>query len=100
MISHWMSQPFAHRGLHDKDKGIIENSRSAFEAAIDHGFGFETDLRPASCGEIMVFHDAQLERLTHATGAFDQHSKAQLQALSFKGTSDKMMSLARAAGAC
>ncbi len=89
----WMSRPFAHRGLHDPAKGIIENSRSAIEAAIHHGFGFETDLRIASCGEVMVFHDAQLERLTHATGAFDHYNKAELQALRFKGTSDKMMSL-------
>ena len=38
----WMSQPFAHRGLHDPANGIIENTRSAFVAAMDHGYGFET----------------------------------------------------------
>ncbi|MCF6199061.1 MAG: glycerophosphodiester phosphodiesterase [Hyphomicrobiaceae bacterium] len=89
----WMSQPFAHRGLHDPAKGIVENTRSAVQAAIDHGFGFETDLRLASCGEVMVFHDARLDRLIEATGNFDQYNKEQLQALTFKGTSDKMMSL-------
>jgi len=90
----WMSRPFAHRGLHDHTIGRIENSRSAFVAAIDHGFGFETDLRMASCGEVMVFHDAQLDRLTHATGAFDHYNKAELQAIKFRDTPDKMMSLA------
>jgi len=88
-----MSRPFAHRGLHDPVKGIVENTRSAIEAAIDHGFGFETDLRPASCGEIMVFHDEQLDRLTEETGAFAQRNKEQLQAIRFKNTSDKIMSL-------
>ncbi len=89
----WMSRPFAHRGLHDHTNAIVENTHSAFQAAMDQGFGFETDLRMASCGEIMVFHDARLERLTEESGTFDQYNKEQLQALTFKGTSDKMMSL-------
>ena len=89
----WMSQPFAHRGLHDADNGIIENTRSAVQAAIHHGFGFETDLRLAACGEVMVFHDAMLDRLTKASGAFEQKSKEHLQVLKFRNTHDKMMSL-------
>ena len=33
---HWlMARPVAHRGLHDKAQGLIENSLSAAKAAID-----------------------------------------------------------------
>ena len=33
--------PVAHRGLHDRASGIIENSASAFEAAIIAGFAID-----------------------------------------------------------
>ncbi len=90
----WMSRPFAHRGLHDAQKGIIENTPSAVQAAINKGYGIEVDLRLAACGTVMVFHDRHLERLMRATGEIGDQSAAQLQALSFRGTNDRMMSLA------
>lgn len=62
------ARPIAHRGLHDRSKGIIENSRSAFEAAINRGFGIECDLQVTSDGDPVVFHDATLERLTGNEG--------------------------------
>ncbi len=89
----WMSQPFAHRGAHDVSNNIVENTRSSVQAALDLQCGFEVDLRAASCGTIMVFHDDRLERLTHATGRFDERTCAQLQQLRFRDTSDQMMSL-------
>ncbi len=89
----WMSKPFAHRGLHDARQNIVENTRSSVQAALDHQFGFEVDLRAASCGTIMVFHDEHLERLTLATGRVSDNNLAQLQKIQFRDTSDKMMSL-------
>ncbi len=89
----WMSRPFAHRGLHDASKGIVENTRSSVQAALDHQFGFEVDLRAAACGTIMVFHDEHLERLTHAKGRVSDMNLAQLQQIAFRDTSDEMMSL-------
>ncbi len=89
----WMSQPFAHRGLHDAHQNIVENTRSSVQAALDLDFGIEVDLRAASCGTIMVFHDEHLERLTHATGRVADKSLAQLQQIQFRNTSDQMMSL-------
>ena len=62
------ARPIAHRGLHDRAAGIIENSRSAFAAAIDRGFGIECDLQVSSDGDPVVFHDATLERLTGREG--------------------------------
>lgn len=61
--------PIAHRGLHDAARGVIENTRPAFEAAIAKGYGIECDIRPAAGGMPLVFHDAALDRLTESTGA-------------------------------
>lgn len=61
-------RPIAHRGLHDAARGIIENTRPAFEAAIAKGYGVECDLQPAVDGTPLVFHDFELERLTAGSG--------------------------------
>src|SRR4029079_14090478 len=63
----WLiARPWAHRGLHDVQKGVIENTPSAFTAAIAAGYGIECDLQVSADGEAMVFHDAGLGRLTEA----------------------------------
>lgn len=62
------ARPIAHRGLHDRALGVIENSRSAFAAAIARGFGIECDLQLTADGEAIVFHDIDLERLLGRTG--------------------------------
>jgi glycerophosphoryl diester phosphodiesterase len=54
----WLfSRPIAHRGLHDEQNGIIENSITAFKNAADNGFNFETDLYLLKDGKIAAFHD-------------------------------------------
>jgi glycerophosphoryl diester phosphodiesterase len=52
---------YAHRGLHDEL--LPENSLGAFEAAIEKGFGIELDVRLTKRGELVVFHDDNLERM-------------------------------------
>ena len=32
---------FAHRGLHNREAGIVENTLPAFERAVEKGFGIE-----------------------------------------------------------
>ena len=61
--------PIAHRGLHDRAAGIIENSASAFEAAIAGGFAIECDVQLTSDGVPVIFHDDDLSRLTGKSGA-------------------------------
>jgi glycerophosphoryl diester phosphodiesterase len=89
----WLVRPFAHRGLHDHTKGIVENTGSAFQAAIDAGYAIETDVRASGDGEIMVFHDATLERLTEGSGAVAELGATALKKTRFRGTSDKMFTL-------
>jgi glycerophosphoryl diester phosphodiesterase len=60
--------PIAHRGLHDRAAGVIENSRSAFAAAIAAGFAIECDLQLTRDGVPVVFHDDDMSRLTGVAG--------------------------------
>lgn len=86
-------RPIAHRGLHVKSAGRIENTASAFEAAIAKGYGIECDLQPAEDNTPIVFHDATLQRLTDAKGPVKAHTRAALKRIALKGTKDRILSL-------
>ena len=90
----WLTaQPIAHRGLHDAAGGIIENTASAFTAAIAGGYGIETDLQISADGEAMVHHDDALGRLTKASGRLADMSAAEIKRVRFKATRDRIMTL-------
>lgn len=89
----WLIRPIAHRGLHEAASGIIENTCSAFQAAIDAGYAIECDVQEAGDGVPMVFHDSRLDRLTTRTGPLDRLSANELRHVAFKDTSDHMQSL-------
>lgn len=76
-----LAKPIAHRGLHGVETGCTENSFEAAEAAVAAGFGIECDVQISADGEAIVFHDAQLDRLTHASGALASLSAASLAAI-------------------
>jgi glycerophosphoryl diester phosphodiesterase len=77
-----MSRPIAHRGLHNRSQGVIENSHAAFSAAIAGNFGIECDVQITRDGEAVVFHDYDLDRLTGDTGRVDARTAAELKAIS------------------
>jgi glycerophosphoryl diester phosphodiesterase len=90
----WLiARPLAHRGLHDDGKRIIENTTSAFAAAIAGRYGIECDLQISGDGEAMVFHDDVLGRLTEGAGRLDAMPAAELKRVEFKGTADRMITL-------
>src|SRR5262245_40302707 len=90
----WLiARPVAHRGLHDAEKGIIENTPSAFAAAVAARYGIECDLQLSADGEAMVYHDDTLGRLTDADGRLDAMTAAALKRLSFKASADRMITL-------
>lgn len=82
--------PLAHRGLHDVAQGCIENSLSAFSAAITAGYGIELDVQRSSDDVAIVFHDDDMDRLTDATGAFRSYSAATLGRTVLRGSSDRI----------
>jgi glycerophosphoryl diester phosphodiesterase len=86
--------PLAHRALHDRAQGRIENSLSAIRAAIAAGYGIEIDLQLSSDGVAMVFHDDTLERLTGASGAPRAWTAAALGRTQLKDSVDTIPTLA------
>ena len=93
----WLTaQPVAHRGLHDAAAGVIENTASAFRAAIAGGFAIETDLQLSADGEAMVHHDFALGRLTLGTRQLAAMTAAGLKEVPFKDTADRMHDARRA----
>ena len=91
----WLvARPIAHRGLHSKSKGIIENTPSAFEAAIKGDYAIECDVQLTADGEAIVFHDDDLDRLTEAKGPVKALTTQALQKVKLKATSDRMQTLA------
>lgn len=92
----WLTaRPIAHRGLHDAGRGVIENTASAFAAAVAEGYAIETDVLLSGDGEAMVHHDAGLGRLTEGSGPLEAKSAAALARVPFKGTADRMLTLAQ-----
>ncbi len=90
----WLTaRPVAHRGLHDRARGIVENMPGAALAAIDGNFGIECDIQLTADGEAMVHHDDALGRLTEGSGALLGMTSEELKAVRFKDTPEKMMSL-------
>ena len=54
---------YAHRGLHDANVVVPENSAIAFQKAVENGYGLELDVQLTSDKKVVVFHDEGLERM-------------------------------------
>lgn len=74
-------QPYAHRGLHNKERTVPENSPAAFRAARDAGYGMELDLNLTRDGQVVVFHDADLERVCGVHGKIEEMTYEELKPL-------------------
>jgi glycerophosphoryl diester phosphodiesterase len=91
---HWLTaRPVAHRGLHERARGIIENMPGAALAAVEGNFSIECDIQLSADGEAMVHHDDALGRLTEGSGPLAGLSSKALKAVRFRDTAEKMMSL-------
>ena len=90
----WLTaRPIAHRGLHDKGAGRVENTISAAAAAIARGCAIECDVQLSADHEAMVFHDVTLERLTAESGPVSLRSAQALQMIAVGNTADRIPSL-------
>lgn len=81
----FLARPIAHRALHDRAAGRPENSRAAVRAAIERGYGIEIDLQLSADGVPMVFHDADLPRLTGEEGPLAARTAEALGRLTLRG---------------
>jgi len=86
----WLTaRPVAHRGLHDQN--IVENTPSAFAAAIAGGYGIECYLQITADDEAVVHHDDELGRLTDGAGRLDSMTAAELKRVPFRTTADRII---------
>lgn len=76
---------YAHRGLWGE--GVPENSGPAFRAAAAAGLGVELDVRMTRDGELIVFHDATLERLCGSPKAVAEINFVELRGFRLPGGS-------------
>ncbi|AYG59041.1 glycerophosphodiester phosphodiesterase [Rhizobium jaguaris] len=90
----WLTErPVAHRGYHDMNRQVWENTLSAFARAIEAGFSIECDLHYASDSVPVVFHDDDLQRVCNLPGELRDRTSAELGLLSVGGTKDKVPTL-------
>ena len=90
----WLTaRPVAHRGLHDASAGVIENTGTAFTAAIAGGYGIECDVQLSRDGEAMVHHDGTLGRLTEGSAPLAEMTAAELKQVAFRQAADRMLTL-------
>lgn len=77
--------PVAHRALHNADATCPENSLAAIRAAMTAGYAIELDLQLSANGDVFVFHDEDLSRVTGASGRVDKTPSDRLKALTLLG---------------
>ncbi len=78
----------AHRGFHNIEKGVAENSFSAYGEAIKRKLPIEIDIRLSREGEVVVFHDDTLERVCGVDKKVVDLSLRELRELRLLGTDD------------
>ncbi len=82
---------YAHRGLHGG--GVPENSLEAFELACQAGYGIELDIQLSKDGEVMVFHDGTLNRMTGVDKKLCELTSDELSNLRLAGTEQRIPTL-------
>lgn len=92
MAPDWLlNTPIAHRGLHDERRP--ENSMAAFRAAEAAGYGIEMDVQLMRDGNIAVFHDPFIDRMTSAQGAISDMDAKQLRTAQLHGNAEAIPTL-------
>ncbi|MCA1654864.1 MAG: hypothetical protein LC656_12070, partial [Sphingomonadales bacterium] len=89
-----IAKPFAHRGMHKR--GVPENSRAAFEAAIAAGHGIELDVQASRDAQVLVIHDDELDRLTEGVGPVCGMVAAELEKIRLRGCDETIPTLTEA----
>ncbi len=80
----------AHRGLHDNNIKVPENSILAFENAISNEYDIELDVRITKDRKVVVFHDKNLKRMTTIDKDVHEVTYDELLKLNLKNTNEKI----------
>lgn len=87
---------YAHRGLHNAQRGVPENSLLAFRYAISGGFGIEMDVRLSRDRVPVVIHDGHLQRLCGVEGFVERSTVEQLRQTPLLGSRERIPTLEEA----
>lgn len=89
------NRPIAHRGFHDMNQSIWENTATAFDRAVHSGFAIECDLQMSSDGVPIVVHDYVLKRLCGVDTEVKNVTAADLTSMRVGTTGDHVLTLER-----
>ena len=79
---------FGHRG---SPSLVTENTLPSFQRAIDQKTdGLEFDIRLSADGQIVIFHDSDLARLSHRSDKISSLTLAELQAVELQGSENQL----------
>lgn len=91
MAPKWLTQtPIAHRGLHHDNGVIPENSLAAFKGAIVEGYPIELDIQVTAGGQVIVFHDSDLERMCGLKKAIRDLGDEEIKGFFLKGGTEQI----------
>ncbi len=93
VLSRCEGRLFTHRGLHDKENGVPENTMLAFRRAVEHGYGIELDVRLSREGTAYIMHDPNARRMTGTDINIAEAADAQLAPLRIGGTDQHIPTL-------
>ena len=78
----------AHRGYHYGS--IDQNTIRSFNEANARGYTIETDVWRDAQGQLWIYHDRDVSKLTNGTGFIDQMTTAQVRALRYKKAGSRL----------
>lgn len=81
---------YAHRGLHDIEKGVPENSLLAFRLAKEQGFAMELDVHLSKDGKLVVEHDDSLQRTCGVNRPIEDCTWDEIKHLTLEGTQERL----------
>ena len=81
---------YAHRGLHEIQNGVPENSLLAFRLAKENGYGIELDVHLSKDGKLVVEHDDTLRRTCGADLKIEETDWNTLSSLRLEGTEEQL----------
>ena len=81
---------YAHRGLHNIEKGIPENSLLAFRLAKEKGYAIELDVHLSKDGKLVVEHDDTLLRTCGSPLTIEENEWSAIKNLKLEGTEEHL----------
>ncbi|XCP84841.1 glycerophosphodiester phosphodiesterase family protein [Roseburia hominis] len=86
----FLGRDYAHRGLHNANALVPENSMPAFKEAVKRNLAIELDIHITRDNQVVVFHDDTLDRICGVPGTIEEYTLAELRNLHLLGTAERI----------